>query len=72
MEKVKVQAYIKDNLTGKYVLNVVTTTPVVELRTEEIVEEIVVEEVVANAEESANENVTTEAPVKKAKAKKKK
>jgi len=69
MEKVKVQAYIKDSVTGKYIPNVVITTPVVEVLTEET---LVVEEVVANAEESANENVTTETPVKKAKAKKKK
>jgi hypothetical protein len=64
----KVSAYIKEEKTGKYVLNpdykaIVETSAV---------EEIVVEEVVANAEESANENVTIEAPVKKTKAKKKK
>lgn len=65
----KVSAYIKD-ATGKHVINpdykkvVVAETPAVE--------ETVVEEVVANAEEAANENVTTEAPVKKTRAKKKK
>jgi len=79
MEKeVKVSAYIKDERTGKYVFNpdykkaTVVETPVVVEEVAPVVEETVVDEVVANAEEAANENVTTEVPakVKKPRAKK--
>lgn len=60
----KESAYIKDERTGKFVINP-------EYKKTTVAEAPVVEEVLASAEEAANENVTTEAPAKKTRAKKK-
>ena len=68
----KESAYIKDERTGKFVINpeykktTVAEAPVVKETTAPVAEEVV-----ASAEEAANENVTTEAPAKKTRAKKK-